>query len=308
MEQTTSPKALYWFLGLTFALSWGLAGIFILLFPDKDKTPFTIMAVLFMFMPLISVLITEKLIMKRKSLRSLAVNFQPNWWYLAAWPGMIAISFISLGVNILWPGISFTPDMSGLSERMAGQLTPEQIEVMKAQMEMLPIPYFWVVLGQMLVFGITINALAGFGEELGWRGFLVKEYRHLTFADASLRIGIIWGIWHAPIILMGHNYPQHPVIGVGMMVIWCMLLSPLFLYIRIKTHSVIGASIFHGTLNASAGLSVMYIAGGNDITSGITGYPGFVALALVIAIMVIYDRGFSRKPVTNCTLLEGSKK
>lgn len=308
MKKPDISKRLYLFLGITFFLSFSLAGAYYLIFPDKDKTSYTIMAILYMFMPMLSVVIVEKGIYKTNPFKTLAVNFKPNWWYLAAWPGMILISFISLGVNIIWPGIEFTPDMSGFFDRMLQQLTPEEVELMKAQMNSLPLSYFWISMLQILVAGISINALAGFGEEFGWRGFLVRQYKNLKFADASLRIGIIWGIWHSPLILMGHNYPQHPVIGVGMMVIWCILLSPLFLFIRIKTHSVIGASIFHGTLNASAGLSVMYIAGGNDLTSGITGFPGFAALALVIIIMVFFDRFISKKTVTNCTLIEALKK
>jgi hypothetical protein len=308
MEKSDTSKRLFWFLGTTFFLSFALAGIYYLVFPEKDRLSYTIMATLYMFMPLISVVIVERGIYKANPFKTLAVNFRPNWWYLAAWPGMVVIAFIALGVNILWPGISFTPDMSGFFERIAEQSSPAQAETMKAQMDSLPLPYFWVGLLQMLVAGITINAVAGFGEEIAWRGFLVRQYKNLKFANASLRIGIIWGIWHAPLILMGHNYPQHPVIGVGMMVVWCILLSPLFLFIRLKTHSVIGAAIFHGTLNASAGLPLMYIAGGNDLTSGITGFPGFVTLALVITIMVIYDRLISKKPVTNCTLIEAIKK
>ncbi len=81
------------------------------------------------------------------------------------------------------------------------------------------------------VAGITIKSVAGFGEELGWRSFLVRQFRDMRFIKASLLTGIAWGFWHAPIILMGHNYPQFPVAGVFMMTMWCVLLSPLFLYI-----------------------------------------------------------------------------
>ena len=38
--------------------------------------------------------------------------------------------------------------------------------------------------------------------------------------------GVIWGFWHAPLILNGHNYPQHPVVGVFMMVAFSMRGSP----------------------------------------------------------------------------------
>jgi uncharacterized protein len=296
------------FLLLTFAVNWGMAGLFYLLFPNKDKTPYLIMTITYMFIPALMVLVVDKLIDKRKSLKSLAINFVPNWWYLAAWPGVIIVTFLGMGINILWPTISFSSDMSGFIERMSHQLDPNQLEMLKAQIGVSRSTVFWQILIQALVAGISINAVAGFGEELGWRGFLVREFKELKFWDAALRIGFIWGLWHAPIILMGHNYPDHPVLGVGMMIVWCMLLSPLILFVRLKTHSVIGAAIMHGTINASAGIPLMFIAGGNDLVAGMTGFTGMITLALVILITVVYDLKFSKKPITNVTLLEGIKQ
>jgi membrane protease YdiL (CAAX protease family) len=290
------------FLLLTFAVNWSIAGLFILIFPDKPKALYTGMAVLYMFIPALMAIVMDNLIDKKKSLKSLAINFNPNWWYIAAWPGVIIGAFLILGVNILWPTITFSPDLSGFVERMSSQMSSEQLGMLKTQIDVNKSVIIWQSLVQVLFYGITINAIAGFGEELGWRGFLVREYKDLKFWDASLRIGFIWGIWHAPIILMGHNYPQHPVLGVGMMIIWCMLLSPLFLYIRIKTHSVIGAAIMHGTLNASAGIPLMFIAGGNDLTAGATGFTGMIALSIIIGIMIAFDRGVSKRSILNLSI------
>jgi uncharacterized protein len=305
MEQVKQTRGILWYLIIVLSLSWFMAGIFYLIFPEIDKVPYTIMAVMYMFMPLISALIVDKLILKRKNLKSWAVNFKPNWWYLAAWPGMVALAFLSLGINLLWPDISFSAEMTGFYERLSEQFTPEQIELQKSKMDAMPIPIILVMILQGLLAGITINAVAAFGEEAGWRGFMVREYRHLKFWDAALRIGIVWGIWHAPLILMGHNYPDHNLLGVGMMTVFCTLLSPLFLYIRLKTHSTIAAAIMHGTLNATAGISLMYLVGGNDLTIGMTGFSGFITLVLVIGIMVWYDLKFSKHSITNKTILEG---
>jgi hypothetical protein len=97
---------------------------------------------------------------------------------------------------------------------------------------------------------------------------------------------------------MGHNYPQHPVAGVFMMIIWCVLLSPLFLYFRIKSNSVIQSAIMHGTLNATYGLSILLIKGGNDLTTGMTGIPGFFTLLIAISVIYIYDRLISKEKIT----------
>ena len=44
-------------------------------------------------------------------------------------------------------------------------------------MEAFPVPPFWIAIAQALIAGIIINALAGFGDELGWRGLMLNELR-----------------------------------------------------------------------------------------------------------------------------------
>lgn len=308
MDKLNQKRGITYYIVIVLTISYLLAGAYYLLFPEKDKVSYTVMAVVYMFMPFLSALLVDKLILRRENLKSWGFNFKPNWWYLAAWPAVVVFSFIVLGINLLWPGISFSAEMAGFWEKMATQLTPEQLELQKVKMESIPLPFWLLSIIQGLIAGLTINAVAGFGEESGWRGFMVREYKHLNFWNASLHIGIIWGIWHAPLILMGHNYPEHNLIGVGMMTVWCILLSPLFLYVRLKTRSVIAASIMHGTLNASAGVPILYLTGGNDLTLGVTGFSGFITLAMVILMMAVYDLKYAKKPITNCTISEGYDK
>jgi uncharacterized protein len=81
--------------------------------------------------------------------------------------------------------------------------------------------------------------------------------------------------------MMSVNYPQHPWAGVLMMTAFTLLLSPLMAYITMRANSVIAAAIFHGTLNATAGLPLMVVRGGSDLTVGVTGLAGLLALLLV---------------------------
>ncbi|MEO0303725.1 MAG: CPBP family intramembrane glutamate endopeptidase, partial [candidate division WOR-3 bacterium] len=87
----------------------------------------------------------------------------------------------------------------------------------------------------------------------------------------------------------GHNYPQHPQIGVFMMIVWCILLTFIFNYLRIKSKNVLSSAVLHGTLNALAGISIIYVKGGNDLTVGLTGISGFLSLTVFILIFFIYD-------------------
>lgn len=285
------------FLTLTFVISFLLAGCFRLFGGQYNTMGGTILAIVYMFIPMICVIIVEKVIHRKKLKENLFINFKINIWFLFAWLIPPVLSFLTLGVGLLFPDIRYSPEMAGMFERFEHMMTPEQAEQMRLSMETLPVHPVWITLLQGLVAGLTINALAGFGEELGWRGFLLKQFREMNFSRASLYIGSIWGIWHSPIILMGHNYPQHPGWGVLMMTAWCILLTPLFLYITIKSRSVIAAAIMHGTLNGTAGIAILLIEGGNDLTVGMTGLAGFTSLVFLLILLFVYDRYISRERI-----------
>jgi membrane protease YdiL (CAAX protease family) len=258
---------------------------------------FTIFGAIYMFIPAISVLIVKKVIHKDKIRTDLLISFKINKWFFVAWLIMPIIIFSTLGINLIFPNVSYNPEMTGFLERLNNIMTPEQIEEMQASIDALPINLVWIILIQGLIAGVTINALAAFGEELGWRGFLLHAFKKMIFFKAAIIIGFIWGIWHAPLILMGHNYPQHPQIGIFMMILLCIFLTPFLLYITIKSKSVITAAIMHGTMNATAGISIMAISGGNDLTSGIAGLAGFMTLTLFLIALFLYDFFISKDKI-----------
>lgn len=285
------------FLMFVFGISYLMAGVFLALGWEFASVKGMIMTIAYMFTPALSVIIVEKLVYQEEILNRLLVSFQLNWWFLAAVILPPILAFLTFSVSLLLPGVSFAPGMEGMFARYETILTAEQLAEMKNNLDSMPVHPVLFILLQGLVAGVTINAFAGFGEELGWRGFLVRQFEKMKFWKAAGIIGFIWGIWHAPIILMGHNYPQHPVAGVFMMTVWCILLSPLFLYITIKSKSVIAASILHGTINATGALSVLLISGGNDLLVGLTGLAGMIALAAVVAVFIVYDSYISREKV-----------
>jgi membrane protease YdiL (CAAX protease family) len=242
-----------------------------------------------MVVPMTVAIIVQKLIFKEPLKEPLGISWRINRWWLVAWFLPLVIAFATLGVSLLLPGVGYSPDMAGIAERFKSMLPPEQFEKIQKQMVDFPIRPFWLGLVQGLIAGISVNALAGFGEELGWRGLLQRELGFIGFWKSSILIGAIWGIWHAPLILKGHNYPQHPVIGVFLMTGWCMLLAPIFSYVRLKAKSVIAAAIIHGSLNATYGLAIVFVRG-SDLLVGVSGLAGFIVLAVVNICIFIYEQ------------------
>jgi membrane protease YdiL (CAAX protease family) len=301
MENTQTVKPINkaaLFLILTFTISYAMAAIFYVIFGgNSDQIAFTIMAAIYMFVPFICVIIVKK-IKKEQIFSNLLISFKINRWFFIAWLIFPIVAFCTLGISIIFPGITYNPEMTGAFSRIEDMMPPEAIEEFRNKVNSIPnIVFIGVLLLQGLIAGVTINAVAGFGEEIGWRGFLLREFKEMSFFKASLIIGLIWGLWHAPLILMGHNYPQHPQMGVLMMVIYCILLTPIFQYITIKSKSVIAAAIAHGTHNAVSGIAIMAINGGNDLTTGTTGLSGFIALLIFNLGFFIYDYFISREKI-----------
>jgi hypothetical protein len=79
---------------------------------------------------------------------------------------------------LLIPGVKLPPEKKGRYDRFSHVLTPDQIE----QMKNAPIPVhpFFVTIVEGLIDGITINAVAGFGDEPDWRGLMLRELSYLA--------------------------------------------------------------------------------------------------------------------------------
>jgi membrane protease YdiL (CAAX protease family) len=290
-------RNVFYFITITYLLSWTLAGLSYLAGVRYNTPASFAVTIGYMYVPMIVAILLQKGLLKEPLIKPLGLSFRLNPWWLLAWLLPPAVSFATIGVSLTFPTVHYSPQMAGLLERFSSILPSEQMEEVERQIETTPIHPLWIGLLQGLIAGPTINAVAGFGEELGWRGFLQKELGEMGFRRASITIGFIWGLWHAPIIAQGHNYPDHPLIGVLMMVVWCILLAPIFGFVRLKTGSVIAVSVLHGSLNATAGLALIVVEGGSDLLIGVTGLAGCSVLLLINILLCIFDRFLSSLPV-----------
>jgi membrane protease YdiL (CAAX protease family) len=283
------------FIALTYFVSFLFAGTYWALGGKWQPPGALLVAAGYMFIPMVVAIFLQAGVYRQPVRGPLGISFALNRWFLVAWLLPPALAFAALAAGLLLPGVNYDPTSSGLLERVRATLTPEQLaQVKRAAAVCLATKTWWIVLLQALIAGVTVNAIAGFGEELGWRGFLQKELSWLGFWKSSGVIGLVWGFWHTPIILMGHNYPQHPAAGVFMMTVFTLLLAPILSYVRRRANSVIAAAILHGTLNATAGFSLLASRGGSDLTVGMTGLAGLCVLAVVNLCLFVFDPALRR--------------
>lgn len=120
-------------------------------------------------------------------------------------------------------------------------------------------PWYLFILNYLLSFfvGTLLYSLFfAFGEEYGWRGYLQKEWAEKNNLKGFIAIGIVWGLWHSPAILQGHNYPEYPILGaVILMPLLCTQFSIVFGLAFSRRQVIWIAVIFHGALNISSDVS-----------------------------------------------------
>ena len=90
--------------------------------------------------------------------------------------------------------------------------------------------------------------LGGGQEEFGWRGFALPHLQaRFDALTASVVIGLVWALWHAPLFAFG-VYGGNPAVYALTLV----AVSVLFTwYYNASRGCLVGAMLFHGAYNAS---------------------------------------------------------
>jgi membrane protease YdiL (CAAX protease family) len=138
-----------------------------------------------------------------------------------------------------------------------------------------------------LFLGPTINGIFGFGEEFGWRGYLLPKLMPLGKLKAYTIVGIAWGLWHAPLIVVGFNYPGHPILGILAMIGVTTALGIYMNELTLRNNSCILAAWIHGAFNGQAyGIWRILFPNVNPLVGGFTGLVG-IGVWLVAGLLTL---------------------
>ena len=275
-------KNLKLYIAIAFSLIWAAGLAFYL--SESQVASFSgaapLLVSLCMFIPLVATLICQKA-NKEPLLRGIGISWKVNRWWFFGWFTFPIVALLTL---------LFTHWISGID------IHTEAMQTLSKSLGIGPAGVVAFTRLSGMLAGATINAFFAFGEEVGWRGYVLSQFKGKSFLGSAALIGIIWGLWHAPLILMGHNYPQHPQWGVLMMVVVCILMSCIIQYFRIKSGSVIVAAIMHGTCNAVAGTTMFFVGLDrfNDLLDGACGLAGILAMLVVAFALFLFDRYVTR--------------
>ena len=270
--------------GLTYAWTMGLIwprtlGRDAASFTAEETHVNTALTAALMFFPAIGVLLTRLFTREGFKDSMLRLNLKGNVrYYLIGWFGPLVLTLLGAAAYFAVCPSEFTL-ATYKSTIEAQSMSPAT---------------FWALQVVLVLVAPLLNLVPCLGEEWGWRGYLLpKVAQRMTFLPSVLLTGFIWGIWHAPIIMAGHNYgmgyPGYPWWGIIAMCVFCVVVGMLFSYITLKTKSCWPAVLAHGMLNGTASIGVLFLANPmaydrfvGPVPTGIIGASAYIVVAALI--------------------------
>ena len=296
-DRKLNLKRIVLFLAITFILTYGVEIIVIMpMAGSSDLTRAYLAQMLMagvMFLPAFGALIT-RLITREKMTKdnmALSLHLKGNLkYYGLAWFGTVLLTVFGAVVYFLiFPG-QFDGSLGYVRAAYESQgvsLTEEDLKRIMA-----------VQIGAGIFLSPVLNFINCFGEEWGWRGYLLpKMLKRFKVAPTLLLTGVIWGLWHAPLTVMGHNYglgyKGYPVTGILSMCLFCIVIGILLSYVTLKTGSCIPAVIGHGALNGFAAIGLCFTSLQNPYNvflgpapTGLIGGSGFIIAAAALLFLL----------------------
>lgn len=278
----STVKRIVIFTALAIVLAW-IPCFILMAMPDATPTIITLVFAGCMFMPAIASILTRLITKEGFKNMHLKPKLKGNLFtFLAAWFGPSVLTLIGAVVYFLIFPARFAPKGGDLLLQTAAQsgMEPSQLSTIL------------LIQGVIAVFiGGLLNFVPALGEELGWRGYLLPHLTEKFSPRTSIIIsGVIWGVWHAPMIAMGHNYGTgyagYPWLGIFAMIVFCVVGGSFMAWLALKTKSAIAPAIGHGALNAGASFAAYFTAGElnpfvGPIPTGFIGGIGYIIVGVI---------------------------
>lgn len=280
MNNKIDKEGIFWFLILTFFPTIILSLILSRMqenIVDNIIIYQGIFSLIVMFFPGISALIVRRFISKER-LKDSVIRFGSWKPYLQV---SLLIPFLYIIIYAI-TGLFYQPDFT-----LKILLAQTKIEEVPFSPSLVLLMYF--VLTLLII--PTINFIPAFGEEFGWRGYLLPKLLPLGRKKALIISGIIWGLWHLPFILLlnSGDYPDK----IAGSLIFTVLIALLGIYIGALTldnSSILLASYVHGIFNAQDhGIWIIIYPDYNHLIGGGEGLIGIVVM-LPVALFYLKKR------------------
>lgn len=265
-------KALKLFFIITIPVSALLEGVYI-----AYQNALIMLAL--MWTPGVAGIITSKVYYKKEN--ALGFRFCKLRYILLG--VFIPIGYLLASYTIAW--IALKDPTIGMKE-LAGTLG------CPVGFESFPIIYIIIY----LISGFISNCLSAAGEELGWRGFMYPALERVLGRNKALILsGVIWSVWHMPLIIAG-NYQSDTTLWYGLLtfVISAVLLSIILSWMRMISNSILPAIFIHSSHNL-IDQGVFQPLSTNKYIAYFAGEQGFITIIFMLVIVGIIYRKWNQK-------------
>ncbi|HSL29029.1 MAG TPA: CPBP family intramembrane glutamic endopeptidase [Anaerolineales bacterium] len=297
------------FIAFAFGIAW-LAALAIYLTGGLAGNPYALplLAVGYMGAPALANILTRLVTREGWQDLYLQPKFRQGWpYWIITWIAPALFTFAGMAVFFaLFPqfydtSLSAIQTMLESSAEATGQAVPTLSP--------------WVVVITQTITAVLIapllNAIPILGEEFGWRAYLQPKLLPLGGRTTMVWMGVIWGLWHAPVIAMGHNYgleyPGAPWLGILAMTWFTFVLGTFLGWATLRAGSVWPAVIGHGAINGIAAISLFFVQGEPNLLLGptIVGFIGSLPIALVALAILLSRKALKSPPVDSREQVQG---
>ena len=143
----------------------------------------------------------------------------------------------------------------------------------------------FIILIIIIVIGFIFSCASAAGEEIGWRGFMYPAMENVWDRKRALLIsGIIWALWHMPLIISGLYQSKTALwYGLIMFTIEIVGISIILSWLRTVSNSIWPAVFLHAAHNIFD-QAVFQIITSHKYSAYFAGEQGFVTIIIVVLI------------------------
>jgi len=137
--------------------------------------------------------------------------------------------------------------------------------------------------------GTVVNCFSAFGEEVGWRGYMLTRLVAAGVPRPVFVSGLIWALWHVPLILSGlYAAGSHPWLSAALFVIGAIAEAYLAASLRLRSGSIWPAVVMHGAWNAIIQGTFDRATAGSSFA---VGESGWLTVIVTIGFVLVATRG-----------------
>lgn len=142
----------------------------------------------------------------------------------------------------------------------------------------------------MLAVSFVYYSIIAVGQELMFRGYAWEKLKTLGFWRASWLIGLIFGVWVTPIVLIGMEYSAPDLMCVVVRISICVLVSPIMIYMRVISKGLLVPILYFGTIRSLSNLFPLLFQNADYLYLSMQGFVGIFSLLFINLILFLKTR------------------